>query len=219
MRCKNGFREASGLKERKAEQHGISRAGPDCALNVAGHGNGFHQHGVNRHADHNQKALESERKQGFQVVLPDLAPLAVGEGGKRNRADGDEKVNFQHPPVNDEEDAERHDFDGEPDQQGLNPEAEQGGKLHRLELVLKVARDGRDVDVRVPADDARAAVDHMLCQVEYRQRDVERMRDEKNGDNRFGDPLKENGDFDVQHVLSRILYKKRDGLSVHLFFA
>ena len=191
VRDKDRFRQASGFEERKAEQDGIPCTAPDCALDVSGCGDGFDQHGVDSYTDHDQKALKPERKQGFQIVFSHFAPFAVGKCGKRDRADGRKQVNFQHPPVNDEENTDGHDLDGESDQQGLNPQAKQGGDIHGVEFRLEVARDGRQVDFRAPADDTRASVDNMLCQIEDACNNVKSMRNEENRYDRLEYPSKE----------------------------
>lgn len=177
-------------------------------MDVPGCGDGFDQHGVDGYTDHDQEALEPKRKQGFQVVLSHFAPFTVGKCGKRNRADGREQIDFQHPPVDDEENTDGHDLDGKSDQQGLNPQAEQGGDIHGVEFRLEVARDGGQVDFCAPADDTCASVDNVLCQIEDACNNVKGMRDEENRDDRLEYPSKEDPGVQIQRVLSRIFYKK-----------
>ena len=52
------------------------------------------QHGIDRHADHNEKALQTKSHKAAQVVVAHLPPLPVGHGGEGNRADRAVDINF-----------------------------------------------------------------------------------------------------------------------------
>ena len=88
MHAENCFCEASGLKERKAQQHRVTHACPDCFADVRAHADAFNKNGVNRHADDDEKALKSEREQGAQIVLPHAARFPVEHRRHRDRRDG-----------------------------------------------------------------------------------------------------------------------------------
>ena len=80
MRTEQGFRQASGFEQCKAQQHRIAHAGPDGGGHIPANANVLHQHGIDTHAHHNEKRLEAQGEQRFQVVLPGAAPLPVGHG-------------------------------------------------------------------------------------------------------------------------------------------
>ena len=80
--------------------------------------------------------------------------------------------------------------------------------VHCHEPRLEVRRDGTDVDGRVGDDDSRRAVDHALRHVEYAHDDVPCVGHDEDGTDRFENPLKENGGFNVQCVLSTALLIK-----------
>ena len=80
MGVEYGPGQAAGLEQAEAEQHRIAHTGPDGGADVAGHGDILYQHRVDRYADHNEKCLKSQGKEGAQIVLPHLAPFPVDHG-------------------------------------------------------------------------------------------------------------------------------------------
>ena len=65
MRREYGFRKAARFKQRKAQQNGISRCTPYGGVYAGRGGDALHHDGVDRHTDHNEKALEANGKQAF----------------------------------------------------------------------------------------------------------------------------------------------------------
>ena len=87
MRIEDGFCEASGLKERKAQQHRVAHARPDCFADIRAHADAFYKNSVIRHADNDEEALKSQREQGAQIVLPHAARFPVEHCRHRDRRD------------------------------------------------------------------------------------------------------------------------------------
>ena len=68
MSAPYGFRGAPGLEEDEAQQRRVSNADPDGSHQVAVRRDTLRQHGVDRHADHNQHPLEPHGKKGLEIV-------------------------------------------------------------------------------------------------------------------------------------------------------
>ena len=207
MCVENGFCEASGLKERKAQQHRVAHARPDCFADIRAHADAFYQNGVYRHADDDEKALKSQCEQGEQIILPHAAPLPVQHRRHRDRRDGSGQINLDHPSVHDDENADCERPHGKAHENALEPQPEQGAEVHSHEPRLKVCRNGADVDGRVGNDDSRRTVDHALRHVEHAHNNIPCVGYDENGAGRFENPPEENGYLDVQRVLSRIFCK------------
>ena len=103
MCIENGFCEAAGLKERKAQQDRIAHAAPDGHNDVGFGGNTLHQHGVNRHAHHNEHPLETDSEQGLEIVVAHVSDLPVHAGGEGNGGKACHQINLNHAPVDDDE--------------------------------------------------------------------------------------------------------------------
>ena len=162
MRVEDGFCGASGLKKRKAQQHRVAHARPDRLADVRAHADAFYQNGVNRYADDDEKTLKSQREQGMQIVLPHAARFPVEHRRHRDRRDGSGQIDLNHPPVHNDENADRERPHGKARENALEPQPEQGAEGHRHEPRLKVCRDGADADGRV-GDDVPAALLTTLC--------------------------------------------------------
>ena len=79
MRSKNGFRHGAGLEQAETKQNGVTHNAPNGVDGILGNRYRLYQHGVNCHADEDEKALKTQRKQAFQVVLPHVRLLVVAE--------------------------------------------------------------------------------------------------------------------------------------------
>ena len=84
MRSKNGFRHGAGLEQAETEQNGVAHNAPNGVDGIPGNRHALDQHGINCHADEDEKALKTQCKQAFQVVLPHVRLLVVAEGRHRN---------------------------------------------------------------------------------------------------------------------------------------
>ena len=66
---KHALCEAPGFEQRKTQQHRVAHARPDGLADVCAGGDAPYQHGVDRNADHNHKALETEGEQASERAL------------------------------------------------------------------------------------------------------------------------------------------------------
>ena len=55
---------------KRQKQNGIAHNAPNGVDGIPGNCHALAQHGINCHADEDEKALKAQRKQAFQVVLP-----------------------------------------------------------------------------------------------------------------------------------------------------
>src|SRR5699024_360726 len=104
---KQCFTEASRLEERKAQQNGIAHARPHGGAHVGLGGNALHQHGVDSHADDDEKCLEPQGQQRPQVVLPHAAELPSHHGSHGNGCNGGHEIDLNHSAEGNEHDEQR----------------------------------------------------------------------------------------------------------------
>ena len=123
MGIKDGFCDAAALKQGEAQQHRIPDARPERRAHIAVHADVLHQHRIDPDADHNEKRLKAQRKQGAQIVLSHLSPLAVDHGRHRDGRDRGDHVDLDHSPIGDDEDADAQRPGNDADQGGLEPKA------------------------------------------------------------------------------------------------
>ena len=124
MRSEDGFCHGAGLEQAKTEQNGVPHNAPNGVDGIPGNRYRLYQHGVNRHADEDEKALKTQRKQAFQVVLPHVRLLVVAEGCHGNGGKAHHAVNFNHSSVDDDENHDGQDAHGNADEEGLQKQPE-----------------------------------------------------------------------------------------------
>ena len=69
MRSEDGFRHGAGFEQAEAEQDCVAHNAPNGVDGIPGNRYRLYQHGVNRHADEDEKALKAQCEQAFQVEL------------------------------------------------------------------------------------------------------------------------------------------------------
>ena len=84
MCSKDGFRYAAGLEQTEAEQNRVAHTAPNGPGYIRCLSDLLDQHRIDADNHHNQKGLEAQRQQGFQVVLADAAPLRIAQRGNRS---------------------------------------------------------------------------------------------------------------------------------------
>ena len=87
MRAEDAFCKASGLEQAEAEQDCVPHAGPYRVGNIPCDADVADQCGINRDADQNQKRLQAERGEGFQVTLSHVMSFSAHHRRHRNRRD------------------------------------------------------------------------------------------------------------------------------------
>ena len=158
----NGFGHAAALEKRETEQNGISDTCPKRRANVALDADVLHKNGIDTNAHHDQKRLKTEGKQGAEIVLPHLTPLAIDHSSHGNRRDGGNHVDLDHTPIGNDKDADAQCPGDDANQGGLEPQPKQRANLHFHEPRLNVAHQCADIHRRVADDHAGGLIDHML---------------------------------------------------------
>ena len=125
MRCKHGFREASRLKQRKCQQNRIAQNAPNAADDVIRKGQVLNQNCIDAYTDHDKKALESQCKQGAQIVLTGMALLMVSKGCERNRRKAHHEIYFHHSAIHDDKDDSRQRQHRDLNHKGLQIQSQQ----------------------------------------------------------------------------------------------
>ena len=162
----------------------------------------MHQYRIDTDADHDEKRLKAQRKQGAQIVLSHLSPLAVDHGCHRDGRDRGDHVDFDHSPIGDDEDADAQRPGDDADQRGLEPQTEQRPDVHIHEPGFDIAHQLADVHRGVADDDARRLVDHMLRHVKHAHDDVPGIRHDEHRSEGLEHPLEEDERVEIVHVVA-----------------
>ena len=212
MRSPYGLREAPGLEEDEAQQHRVPHAGPDGPHQVAARGDTLHQHGVDRHADHDKHPLEPYGEKGLEIVVPHVPGLPVGDSGEGDRGKAGHQVNLYHAPIDNDEHHDIQGRHGELHEEGLQEYPQQGAKLHCLKLGLHVLqrlrRDGGGALYQ-----PRRLLHYMLGHVKYRHDDIEGVGEHQHGGEGLENPFKENPGVEVVEVV--VVHQHLDELIGH----
>ena len=200
MRSENGFRHGAGLEQAETEQNGVAHNAPDGVDGIPGDCHRLYQHGVNRHADEDEKALKAQCEQAFQVVLPHVrllvvAPCCHGDGRKAHHA-----VDFNHTPVDDDKNDDAQDPHGDADEETLQEKPEQGSYVHLHQAGLQHGKPNV-VDAGVSGDDAAGIGHHLLGDIEYRHHNIEGVADEPHRNSGLKNPAHDEGRLKLRHVV------------------
>ena len=124
MCAQNAFGYRACLEQGEAEQNGVAHNAPNRVDCIAGNGNILDQYRVDGHTDQDQKALKTQRKQGFQIVLPDVALLMVALGCHRNGGKAHHAINLDHSAVDNDKNDDGQDSHGNADEERLQEQSE-----------------------------------------------------------------------------------------------
>ena len=130
MRSENGFCHRAGLEQAETEQNGVAHNAPDGVDGIPGNRYRLYQHGVNRHADEDEKALKPQSEQAFQVVLPHVRLFVVAEGCHGDGRKAHHAVDLDHTSVDDDKNDDAQDPHGDTDEKGLQKQPEQRADIH-----------------------------------------------------------------------------------------
>ena len=200
MRSENGFRHGAGLEQAETEQNSVAHNAPDGVDGIPGDCHRLYQHGVNRHADEDEKALKAQCEQAFQVVLPHVrllvvAPCCHGDGRKAHHA-----VDLDHTPVDNDKNDDAQDPHGDADEEGLQKQPEQGSYIHLHQAGLQ-HRQANVVDAGVSGDDAAGIGHHLLGDIEYRHHNIEGVADEPHRNSGLKNPAHDEGRLKLCHIV------------------
>ncbi len=200
MRSKDGFRHRAGLEQAETEQNSVAHDTPNGVDGIPGNCHRLYQHGVNRHADENEKALKAQRKQAFQVVLPHVRLLMVAEGRHGDGRKAHHAVDLDHAPVHNDKNDDTQDPHGDADEEGLQKQPEQRAYIHAHQAGFQ-HRQANVVDTGVSGNDAAGIGHHLLGDVEHCHHNIEGIGDEPDGHRCFEDPPHDERRLELCHVV------------------
>ena len=140
------FCHRTGPEQGEAQQYRVAHASPDGVADVRADGNVLHKGSIDRHADNNEKGLESQRKQGAKVILSHVAALFGEHRCHRDRSNGGHEIDFYHSSECDDEDTDGECLCADTYKQGLEPQTKQRSNIHFHESCFQIDDDGVDVD-------------------------------------------------------------------------
>ena len=200
MRSEDGFCHGAGLEQAETEQNGVAHNAPNGVDGIPGNRHALDQHRINRHADEDEKALKTQRKQAFQVVLPHVRLLVVAEGRHGDGCKAHHAIYLNHTLVHDDENNDAQDPHGDANKEGLQKQPEQGANVHLHQAGLQHGQTNV-VDTGVSGDDAAGIGHHLLCQVKDRHHNIKSIADEPDGHCRFEDPAHDEGRLKLRHIV------------------
>ena len=200
MRSEDGFCHGAGLEQAETEQDGVAHNAPNGVDGIPGNRHALNQHGVNRHADEDEKALKTQRKQAFQIVLPHVALLVVAEGRHGDGRKAHHAVDFNHTPVDDDKNDDAQYPHGDADEETLQEQPEQGSYIHLHQAGFQ-HRQANVVDTGVSGDDAAGIGHYLLGDVEHRHHNIEGVGDKPHRHRRFEDPAHDEGRLKLRHIV------------------
>ena len=159
------------------------------------------EHGIDRHAHHDEEALECQCEQPFEIVRANAAPFAVAHRRNGNGRDAHGAINLNHTAIEDDRDENGHDLEAQADQQRLYGQAEQFANAHRFHAGAHLFKSGFDVDVRVAAYDTGCTGYDILTDVEDRHHNVKGIGNEVDRHSRLEEPLEEHPCVHVMQVV------------------
>src|SRR5699024_162959 len=116
--------ESAGLEQGEAEQDGVPNDTPDGCDGVGCKRNTLNEHRVDAHADHDEKALQTQSQQAAQVVLTDLALLFAAKSRKRDGGQTHGEIDLYYAAIHDDENRYTENFHGKADEEGLQVEGQ-----------------------------------------------------------------------------------------------
>ena len=119
-----------------------------------------------------------------------------GHGDRRNRCD---QVDLDHSAEADEHNDDGQDMHGHAHDHGLEPQADQAGKLHGHQRFLKSLCD--KLDIRIAHDHAGGVVHYRLRNVEHRHNDIPCVGHDQNGAGRLEHPHENRPGVEIMHVV------------------
>ena len=200
MRSENGFCHGTGLEQAETEQNGVAHNAPNGVDGIPGNRHALDQHGVNRHADEDEKALKAQCEQAFQVVLPHVRLLVVAESRHGDGRKAHHAIDLNHAPVDDHKNDNAQDPHGDADEETLQEKPEQGSYIHLHQAGLQHGQTNV-IDTGVSGNDAAGIGHYLLGDVEHRHHNIEGVADEPHRNSGLENPAHDEGRLELRHVV------------------
>ena len=200
MRSEDRFRHGAGFEQAETKQDGVAHDAPNGVDGIPGNRHALDQHRINCYADEDEKALKTQCKQAFQVVLPHVrllvvAPCCHGDGRKAHHA-----IDLNHTPIDDDKNNDAQDPHGDADEEGLQKQPEQGAYIHLHQAGFQ-HRQANVVDTGVSGNDAAGIGHYFLGDVEHRHHNIEGVADEPHRNSGLENPAHDEGRLELRHVV------------------
>ena len=200
MRSENGFCHGTGLEQAETEQNSVAHNAPNGVDGIPGNRHALDQHGINCHADEDEKALKAQCEQAFQVVLPHVRLLVVAEGRHGDGRKAHHAVDFNHTPVDDDKNDDAQYPHGDADEETLQEQPEQRAYIHLHHAGLQHGQTNV-VDTGVSGNDAAGIGHYLLGDVEHRHHNIEGVADEPHRNSGLENPAHDEGRLELRHVV------------------
>ena len=200
MRSENGFCHGTGLKQAETEQNGVAHNAPNGVDGIPGNRHALDQHRINCYADEDEKALKTQRKQAFQIVLSHVALLVVAEGCHGDGCKAHHAIYLNHSSVHDDKNNDAQYPHGDADEEGLQKQPEQGADIHLHQAGLQHGQTNV-VDTGVSGDDAAGIGHYLLGDVEHRHHNIEGVADEPDRNSGLKNPAHDEGRLKLRHIV------------------
>ena len=190
----------TGLEQTETKKHRVPHDAPDRVDGIPGYGDILKQDSVDRHADQNQEALKTQRKQRAKIILSHMALLMVAPCCHRDGSQTDGHIDFDHSAINNDKNNDGQDTHGNADEKGLQEQPEQGAYVHLHHAGLQ-HRKPDIVDPCVAGNNAAGICHHLLRHIEHRHDDVEGVGDHPDRNGSFEDPFHQQRRLKLCHVV------------------
>ena len=190
----------TGLEQTETKKNRIADNAPNGVDGIPGYGDVLKQNCVDRHADQNQEALKSQRKQRAKIILSHMGLLMVAPCCHRDGSQTDGHIDFNHSSVDDDENHNGQDAHGNADEEGLQEQPEQWAYVHLHHAGLQHGKPDV-VDPCVAGNNAAGICHHLLRHIEHRHDDVEGVGDHPDRNGSFEDPFHQQRRFKLCHIV------------------
>ena len=176
MRSEDGFCHGACLEQAETKQNGVAHNAPNGVDGIPGYRHALDQHRINRHADEDEKALKTQRKQALQIVLPHVRLLVVAEGRHRDGRKAYHAVDLDHTSVDDDKNDDAQYPHGDADEETLQEKPEKRADIHLHQAGFQHGQSNV-VDTGVSGNDAAGIGHHLLCQIKDCHHNIEGVGD------------------------------------------
>ena len=200
MRSENGFCHGTGLEQAETEQNSVAHNAPNGVDGIPGNRYALDQHRINCYADEDEKALKTQRKQAFQIVLPHVALLVVAESRHGDGCKAHHAIDLNHSSVDDDENYDAQYPHGDADEETLQEQPEQGAYIHLHQAGFQ-HRQANVVDTGVSGNDAAGIGHNFLRQVKDCHHNIKSIADEPHRNSGLKNPAHDEGWFKLRHIV------------------
>ena len=200
MRSEDGFRHGAGFEQAETEQNSVAHNAPNGVDGIPGNRYALDQHRINCYADEDEKALKTQRKQAFQIVLPHVALLVVAESRHGDGCKAHHAIDLNHSSVHDDKNDDAQYPHGDADEETLQEQPEQGAYIHLHQAGFQ-HRQANVVDTGVSGNDAAGIGHNFLRKVKDCHHNIKSIADEPHRNSGLKNPAHDECRFKLCHIV------------------